>query len=476
MSEDSNKERKMLEFTLAPNRGEMLDSLCKLLSIESVKSTPDTMMPYGKGVFNALMNMLELADHLDFDSVNLYSHIGYVDYGEGDETLAVLTHLDVVPAGDGWTYPPFEGTVVDGRVYGRGAIDNKGPAIAAMYALHALKENSVELNKRVRLLFGCDEESGWNDIDFYKKTVGEIPDMAICPDADFPIINSEKGMVQFSFSAERPANPDRDTSRLLRLLSLEGGDRVNVVPGRAECMLACPVDPVIKLVELFSHDSAAKFKWDAVADDRLKIMVRGRSAHASTPQEGVNAVAWLISFLNTLPLADDAMSRAVHAIAKKIGTATDGSTMDINRRDASGPLTLNLGYFHTTDSEIRFGLDIRYPVSETPSFIDSHVKQAFPRFECEKVNSLPSHFVDPESELVTGLKTAYEEVTHKKAYCLSIGGATYARAFPNSVAFGPLFPGQDSTAHQPNEYIEINSFVQLADLLAAAIAQLCGRD
>lgn len=463
----------MLDFTLAPQRGEIVDSLCKLISIESVKGPPETLMPYGKGVFDALMKVLGLADHLDFDSVNLYSHMGYVDYGEGDETLTVLTHLDVVPAGDGWTYPPFQGTVADGRVYGRGAIDNKGPAVAALYALHAIKENGVELNKKVRLLFGCDEESGWADIDFYKRTVGEIPTMAISPDAEFPIVNAEKGLAHYRLSMPREA-PAAGPSRLLRVLSIDGGDRVNVVPGTAECLLDCPIDPVVKLAELFAKEAPAELTLEPAGENELHIAARGRSAHGSKPEEGVNAVAWLIRFLNSLPLADDAMGRTVRTIAKKIGTATDGSGMGIERTDESGPLTVNLGYIHTQEADVSFGLDIRYPVSEPETFITEHVQQAFEKFDMEKTSSLPAHFVAPDSDLVTGLKAAYEDVTHEKAYCLSMGGATYARAFPNSVAFGPLFPGQPATEHQPDEYIEIDSLIKVADLLAAAIARLCG--
>ncbi|MBD5559573.1 MAG: M20 family metallopeptidase [Clostridia bacterium] len=465
----------MLEFTLAPQRGEMVESLCKLIRIESVKGKPETLMPYGKGVFNALMKMLGMADHLDFDSVNLYSHMGYVDYGEGDETLAVLTHLDVVPAGDGWTFPPFEGTVQDGRVYGRGAIDNKGPAVAALYALHAIKENGVELDKKVRLLFGCDEESGWADIDFYKQTVGEIPDMAISPDAEFPVVNSEKGAAHYRLSMPREKSEDGSSSRLLKLLSIEGGDRVNVVPATAECLLDCPIEPVTKLANLFVQECPAQLTWEQAGESQLRFSCRGRSAHGSKPQDGVNAVAWLIRFLSTLPLADDSMGRTVRTIAKKIGTKTDGSPMGISRDDESGPLTLNLGFIHTLEDAVEFGLDIRYPVSEPESFITEHVKAAFDKFDLEKTSSLPPHFVAPDSDLVTGLLTAYEDVTHEKGFCISMGGATYARAFPNSVAFGPLFPGQPATEHQPDEYIEVDSLVRVADLLAAAIVRLCGR-
>ncbi|MEF9863671.1 MAG: Sapep family Mn(2+)-dependent dipeptidase [Christensenellaceae bacterium] len=169
----------MLDFSLASRKNEMIDALSKLIGIKSVKSEAQGNMPYGKGVFDALIKTLNIAEHMDFDSVNYFSHLGYVEYGDGEDVFAVLAHLDVVPAGDGWSVPPFEATIKDGKLYGRGAQDNKGPAIAALFALSAIKENCVSLNKRVRIIFGCDEESGWSDIDFYKKNCGEIPTMAI---------------------------------------------------------------------------------------------------------------------------------------------------------------------------------------------------------------------------------------------------------------------------------------------------------
>ena len=238
--------------------------------------------------------------------------------------------------------------------------------------------------------------------------------------------------------------------------------------------MSCPLEPVIKLATLFAEESPAQITWKDVGENPLQISVRGRSAHGSKPQEGVNAVTWLVKFLNTLPLEDNAPGRAVRALAKKIGTETNGSGLGISRKDETGPLTLNVGYIHTLANAVQFGLDIRYPVSEAESFITEHVKDAFPAFDLEKTSSLAAHFVAPDSDLVVGLSTAYEEVMHEKAYCISMGGATYARAFPNSVAFGPLFPGQPATEHQPDEYIEIDSLIKVADLLAAAIAQLCG--
>lgn len=469
-----------MDFSLAPRKKEMLDTLCTLLSIKSVREEPQEMMPYGKGVFSVLMKALELADHLDFDSVNLYSHLGYVDYGEGDETVVVLTHLDVMPAGDGWTVPPFQGTIRDGRVYGRGAIDNKGPAVAALYALSALKENGINLKRRIRLLFGCDEESGWSDIQYYKERVGQIPEYGISPDAEFPIINSEKGLIHLSVIMPEPQGDKIEAPKgAPEIISFNAGDRVNAVPAKAECVLSGPCDAIQKLATLFGDDPNNPIEMSTAPGDddgTIKLTVYGKSAHGSKPEDGVNAAAWLIKFLCTMPLAQNGPSAFLKLLNKCIGTETNGAALHIDRIDRSGALTCNMGYVHASLEKLEAGLDIRYPVTLAESFIVDKVEAAFSGCSVRTLFSLPSHYVEEDGFLVKSLKEVYHEMTGEKAYCLSAGGATYARTFPNCVAFGPLFPGQVGTEHQPDEYIEIDSFIKLADILAAAMIKLGGGD
>ena len=184
----------MMVFPARQYKDQIIDTLSTLISIPSVKGRAETNMPFGRDVFKALMFMLDAAERMDIESVNLYGYMGYATYGAGEETVAILTHLDVVPAGEGWETPPFTAVVKDGRIYGRGAVDNKGAAVAALYALYILKENCITLNKQVKVFFGCDEESGWEDIDFYHEHY-EQPAYAIVPDAFFPIINREKGVL-----------------------------------------------------------------------------------------------------------------------------------------------------------------------------------------------------------------------------------------------------------------------------------------
>lgn len=458
----------MMDFTLTTYKARILEALGGLLSIKSVKDEPQTNMPYGKGVFDALLYMLNLAEKLDFDGVNMFSHLGYVEYGEGDDMFVILTHLDVVPAGENWSVEPFACTIKDGRIYGRGAVDNKGPAIAALYALYAIKENCKSLNKRVRLIFGCDEESGWSDMRFYREKEPDEPLYAISPDANFPIINAEKGLLQISVSKPVGETPQEG----LVLVSIKSGTRVNIVPNFAECVLRGRPETVAKAIELYNEDAEYKFKAERRGNDTV-ISSFGKSAHGSKPQKGVNALAYLIAFLNTLPLQKSGVSDLVYALGDHINLDYNGQRLGIAAEDFSGKLTLNLGAVKMEDGKISALIDIRYPVNADKNGIYFKLKHAFSGFEIQDIHAMPPHHVNENSELIACLKEAYEEITNEKAYCVSIGGATYARVFKNSVAFGPTFPGEVGTEHEPDEYIEIDSLLKAGDIIANAILKLC---
>ncbi len=457
-----------MDFTLTTYKAQILEALCGLLNIKSVKDEPQTNMPYGKGVFDALLYMLNLAEKLDFDSVNMFSHLGYVEYGEGEDMFVILTHLDVVPAGENWSVEPFGCTIKEGRIYGRGAVDNKGPAIAALYALYAIKENCKSLNKRVRLIFGCDEESGWSDMEFYRQKEPEEPLYAISPDANFPIINAEKGLLHLSVSKPVGRTPEGG----LALVSIKGGTRVNVVPNFAECVLRGRPETVAKAVELYNEDAEYKLKAERMGNDTV-ISSFGLAAHGSKPQKGVNALAYLIAFLSTLPLQKSGVSDLVYALGDHINLDYNGERLGIADEDFSGKLTLNLGAIKTEGDKISALIDIRYPVNADKNAIFFKFKHAFSGFEIRDIHSMPPHHVSENSELIACLKEAYEEITNEKAYCISIGGATYARVFKNSVAFGPTFPGEVGTEHMPDEYIDIDSLLKAGDIIANAILKLC---
>lgn len=457
----------MLDFSFEPYRQEMLETLKDFLKIESVKSAGQPNMPYGKGIFDALMFVQSTAERMDLDCVNLFGHMAYLDYGDGDEMLGILTHLDVVPKGEGWTVPAFEGVEKDGRIYGRGAIDNKGPAIAALYALKALSDNCVQLDKKVRLIIGGDEESGWGDMDFYKQHE-TWPDIAFSPDGEYPVINSEKGLLHVQLLLD--AQP---VTEGVCVTSFNAGTRVNVVPNKADCFIKAPLSIIQNSLSTYTCPIGAQLKCEDAGEGLVHIMAVGKSAHGSRPEAGINAAAALLVYLNTLPLCSGALAEGLYDLAAHIGLTCNGEPLGLDVTDESGRLTFNLGTVSLSGHTLKAGLDIRYPMSLKPEQVKEKLEAGFNRFAVSYPHSLGAHFVPEDSELITKLKEAYAEVTGEEAYCISIGGATYARAFENAVTFGPVFPGQPSVEHGPDEYIEIDVLIKNAQIIANAVIKLC---
>jgi len=459
-------------ITMGVYKEEMIETLISLLRIESVREDAEPNRPYGKGIFDALMYMMSTAESMDMECVNLFGHLGYIDYGEGDEIVAVLTHLDVVPEGEGWTYPAFDGTVADGKIYGRGAIDNKGPAVASLFALKALADNGILLNKKIRLIFGCDEETGWTDMDYYKQHKSE-PAIAISPDAEYPIINAEKGLIHLSLKKMIDA---ADNNGVV-IRSFTCGERPNIVPNHAECILDSDFSLIKKAVELFNEDNEHKLSVSETSGGVL-VSATGLSAHGSMPKEGFNAGIHLVMFLNSLPLASGSVADIIETIASVIGYNCNGEGTSLELQDAvSGKLTLNMGILSVDSENIECVLDIRYPVTFEKKDIMAKVERNFGSvFDISVKHSLPCINMPEDHPLIQTLKEAYSEVTGEEAYCISIGGATYARAFKNAVSFGALFPGEEHVEHGPDEYIRIETFLKCAEITANALIKLAAED
>lgn len=460
----------MLDFSFEPYRHEMVEVLKNFLKIESVKSEGQPNMPYGKGIFDALMFVQSTAEDMDLDCVNLFGHLAYIDYGDGDEMLGILAHIDVVPEGEGWTVPAFEGTEKDGKIFGRGAIDDKGPCIAALYAIKALSDNCVQLGKKVRLIIGADEESGWADMDFYK-THEPLPDIAFSPDGEYPVINAEKGLMHVILSIK-----GLEDGGALSVKSMEAGTRINVVPNKAACTIAAPFTTIQKSLESYQCPIGASLSAKDSGGGVVTITAAGKSSHGSRPELGINAAAALLQYLGTLPWSPGKTGEAVYLLAQKIGTYYHGEAVELNLEDeVSGKLTFNLGTLSLFGGELTAGIDIRYPITVQRNVVEEKLQKHFgDLFEITYKHTLDAHFVSEDSPLVIALKEAYTEMTGEDAYCISIGGATYARAFENAVTFGSLFPGQPNVEHGPDEYIEIDSLIKNSEIIANAIIKLCG--
>lgn len=458
------KEREMELKELVERRREpLLKTLGESIRIPSVREEDESGYPYGANIQRVLEFMLETGKSLGLRVGSMDNQVGWCEFGEGEEMVAVLGHLDVVPAGEGWSGDPFSGEVRDGKVFGRGSMDDKGPTVAALYALGALKESGLPLRRRVRLLMGTNEETGSADMKYYLAHGGEKPVMGFTPDGEYPVINGEKGIVNVTFRRGLcQCGP-------VRLRKLAGGDASNVVPSSASAELECTDE----LAKQIAASLPEKVKCVPIPGG-IRMEAQGVSAHGSTPEQGENAIGRLLLALNVLPLEGE-LAGAVRFLAKKIGMETDGSSLGLALEDEmSGTLTFNLGVISGDETGLTCRVNYRYPVTESladcgPKF-QAELEAA--GFEVVEQTHKESLYVPPESELVTTLMRVYQEETGLSDPPKSIGGGTYAKAMPNVVAFGPVFPGDEVREHKPDEFIEVDRLMQNAQIIARAMYEL----
>lgn len=445
------------------HRQVIVDSLCTLMRFNSVKSAPEAAdMPFGKGAAEALQYMMSLGEQHGFISKNLDGYAGFIESQPyGDELVGILTHLDVVPAGDGWNTDPFGSEILSGRIYGRGAMDDKGPTIASFFAMLALKECGIPLDRRLRLIMGCDEESNLTCIDHYRKTE-EIPTMSFSPDADYPLVNSEKHIFHAYYECRMKSD-----------ITIECGERVNIVPLIAAAVVPFPADKVDALVSGAMKEIGFEY---ALLDeaDKTKIEVYGKACHSSQPERGKNALQALIYLLTFLPLKESD-SKLIHLLYDMFKLEYNGASLGLEREDESGCLTLNVGVMHWNCDGFEMQIDIRAPFCTTRDEIEGIINK---RIEgsgivCgSRTKFVDGLFVPEDSELASKLLKAYRDFTGDYRPPVKMGGGTYARKLPNAIAFGIQFPGKESVAHMPNEYIDIDDLILNTKILAHAMMTL----
>ncbi len=453
----------MFEAFVEKRMTDLVRNLQRLIRIPSVKSKPSPGAPFGFESRRCLDEMLRIAEELGFQTHNIDGYCGEVVYGEGMRSLGVLTHLDVVPAEDGWRCPPFAGEIMDGRMIGRGTADDKGPAVASLYALAVLRDAGFQPKKEIRLIFGTDEETGSGDMAYYREHC-PMPDMSFSPDALFPVVNAEKGITHLRLRKARAGSA---------LRSFRSGVRPNVVPDEAFCEIVCDQTALKRTLEALPHPYTHEL---AEKDGILWVTIHGRSAHGSSPELGANAAIALAKALqeNT----DDPAATDLWALARCLDAPYDGSGLGIPFRDEpSGALTANLGLLSYDGQVITGDVDIRYPVTCTYEDIASGMISVLQPmgFTLEPLSRTAPLYVPEDNELVSTLLAVFKEKTGRAEKPLSIGGGTYARHIQNAVAFGALLPEQENVTHQKNEYTELSHLAFLTDILALAILRLTER-
>ncbi len=430
-------------------------ALIELVRIPSVCDEGGGGLPFGAAVDRALRATLEIAGALGFRThYGEGGYYGYAEIGAGQDMLGILGHLDVVPPGkrEGWTHDPFDPIEADGLLYGRGTQDDKGPLLAALFGVKALMDAGVTFNRRVRFIFGTDEETLWRCINRYKERE-ELPGMGFSPDSRFPVTFAEKGLLQFILEGRNESG-----------MCLAGGAAFNAVPdtitydGERQNELAAQLDELG-----FAYARAAG-----------GIAVHGKSAHAMEPEAGINAIARLCIALQAIGVE----SKAIRFVAGEIGENPNavrifGPCAD----EPSGRLKFNVGKLELGDVE-QLSMDCRIPVTVPKAEIVAKLSAAAARYGLayREFDWLAPIYLPLDHFMIETLMRVYRRVSGDTASLpIALGGATYARAMDNCVAFGALFPGELLTEHQPNERAVLENLYKAMEIYAHAVHELAGQ-
>lgn len=449
---------------------EMVEELQALIQIDSVldESTATEEVPFGKGPLEALNWTLAKGDSAGMRTANLDNKVGFIEMGDGDEMVGILCHVDVVPTGSDWVHAPFGGEIEDGKLYGRGSIDDKGPTMAAWLAMKMVKDAGIQLDRRVRLIVGTDEETGFRCIEHYMANE-EVPTLGFAPDAEFPMINAEKGIADTIY---RQLNVADDNEQLR---SFRAGHRTNMVPDFATAVVKDVDASIEQAFKTFIAEQKMIGEITNIDANTYTLTLKGVSAHAMEPNNGVNAAVKLATFLVNI-VTTTTSKQFVDFITRGFGQETRGHALGLAYSDdMSGETTLNVGVVEFEAGRIgEVRISMSYPVSYDFDASIEKGRQAIEGtgFELVIVEDSKPHYVAPDTELVQKLSKVYERHTGEQATLLSTGGGTYARELPNGVAFGMLFPGEPELAHQHDEYVVIENLVKAAAIYADAIVEL----
>lgn len=433
----------------------LVKKLLKIPTVLDEYNPTNKTAPFGKEIKKALDLMLKTGEDDGFVVKNIDNYAGHIEMGKGEEILGILGHLDVVPAGGKWHNPPFSAYEVDGKIFARGAMDDKGPTVAAYIAMKMIKDNGIKLNKTVRLILGTDEESGMRGIKRYLEKE-KMPDIGFAPDAEFPLIYAEKGIYSFDVVGEFEDD---------LIQSLKAGERYNVVPD--ECVVVLKKNLQKEFIKYLNDNKI----HGRVYKDTYTIF--GKNAHAAWPHLGVNAIYLMINFL-----VQHSKNPFVKFIDKYLNADHLGKKLKIDTFDKEmKDLTINTGFINFESDKGKIGVNIRYPRNYDFKVNEEKILKA-----CEELkltykfesNSNP-HYVSPQDDLVKSLHEAYIKYTGDyDTKLLTIGGGTYARILKKAVAFGPNLPGNEDLAHQPNEYLIIKDMLIAASIYAESIVMLAG--
>ena len=452
------------------HKEDLLKDLFELLSVRSILGTDITEeTPFGSGPREALDLILSFGERDGYKTKLVENKAGHIEVGQGEELFGILGHVDVVPVVEAdWTSHPFKPEIRDGKIFARGSLDDKGPTMAAYYSVKLLDKLGVKWNKRVRVIIGSDEETGFRCVEAYFKHE-EQPASGFTPDAMFPLVYAEKARATFDHKLKFVLE---DGNYNYKLVKFNGGQVLNMVIASAKAELVGEVSDIKEKFENFLAQE--KLDGEVTVEDTIKLTLKGKAAHGSTPQYGINGATKLAEFLSTLGL-DNNGKNFVNYIVEKLANDPFGEKLGINYSDNEmGEATYNYGILDY-DLEKKVGIvstDCRHPMKFDLVARLNGVK--VDNIDIEVTSTKEAHYVPKDDELVTTLMDVYRKHTgDTKNDAFVLGGGTYARCLKKGVAFGLLFPGKEDTMHQANEYLEVEDLLLATAIYAEGIYKLC---
>jgi len=465
--------RRKIESWFDKYSDEMIKDLERLVAVKSVRGLPEEGAPYGLRSREALSLACSMLEQRGFEVGWFEDIMITADFGPGPPKMGILAHLDVVDAGEGWDTDPYEMVIRDGRIFGRGVLDNKGPSVAAMYAMYCVRDLFPDLQSGFRLILGSGEETGCDAITLHISK-NEPPPHVFTPDADYPLVNTEKGRAAVFFGASWA-----EETTLPRIVSVAGGKTMNVVPNRAEAVIE---GISLSEAEVFCREYSDKTNVAITArpdGDRLIVTAEGESTHAATPQRGRNAQTALVSMLAAMQFSQSKGFHYIRALNRLFphgdyhGRALGVAMSD----DISGALTLNFGVLRLTGTGFAGNFDSRTSACADDTDLLGIIRAAFESEGIALTNSTLSkcHHTPEDSVFVRALLQIYSEYTGKPGFCLAVGGQTYVHDIPGGLAFGCNQPGVFHNIHGANEFYDVEQLIESAEMFAHAIVDMCSQ-
>ena len=489
-----------MDFKIVENRidelkDDMINDLRSLISIRSVaedheayensialqkensnKAETKGGYPFGEKVNEAMELMFSFAKREGFAYKNVDGYGGHIEFGGANskEIMGILCHLDVVPEGDGWSKDPFGGEIEEGILYGRGAIDDKGPTMASFYAMKALKDVGLIPDKKVRIILGLDEETNWRGMEYYLAKE-QAPDFGIAPDADFPVIHGEKGIIVFDLGKKFGKTIEKG----IELRSITGGNAANMVADKARAVIFSDKSDVYENIKAeavkYRETTGNDLKVKAVGKS-LEVLAKGISAHGAMPHLGKNAISVLMEFLGDITFVNEDVNEFVSFYNEKISVETDGKSLGCLFEDEpSGKTILNVGKIEGDKQAIKVTINVRYPVTLTDEVIYDSLHDVMTEYNIGLIkgkNQEPIYTSLDDPIVVKLMDIYYRQTGRTQDKAKVIGGGTYARAADNIFAFGAAFPDDEEIAHQRDEYISVEHLVKITKIYAEAIYRL----